>query len=146
MTPEDYVAYVVYLDPGLDLDIQRHWVEDHLLHRPGRVVEEHIGGLKAAERSAVQLGAELLRMEAEPDAPPPERAKPNIEAKRRRSQERYEKIRGYVRQAKMLDIDTNTGIARFLTQKGVPLPSGKQGKWQAIQVKRALEWLGEVDK
>lgn len=136
--------YVVYLDPKEDVDRQRARVAEYLLGCDGRVVEEHIGGLKAAGRSAQALNIPLLNAKVLSEEPPRRRAKPAASAKERRAQERYEALREPLRQARLLGFESNTAIARHFTERGVPMPSGKIGTWQPIQVRRLLDWVGEV--
>jgi hypothetical protein len=137
--------YVVYLDPNEDIDIQRARVRTYLRDCDGRAVEEHIGGQKAAMRSAQQLRVPFLSAKTLAPAVP-KTEKPSILAKQKRAQQRYEEVRPMIRQAELLGLESLSQIAKYLTDRQVPMPSGKQGKWQPIQVKRALEWIGDVEK
>lgn len=137
---------IVYLDPEKDLDLQRLAVRSQYPHH--EVLEEHIGAIKAAQLSADSLrvplvhGGEALGDVGTPLAPPEPTPTPQHIGRRKRTQASYEEVRPYFRQAELLGITSLLGIARYLTEIGVPLPSGKAGEWKAAQVKRAKEWLG----
>jgi len=137
---------IVYLAPEEDLDFQRQRLQQR--HPDCEVIEEHIGGWKAAEAAAKALRVPLLDASAAGTTQPtaPARERPQTASKRKKSQARYEVLRPLFRQARMLGLETPTEIAGFFNQLSTPLPSGKKGTWQPIQVKRALEWVGEVNE
>lgn len=140
------IQVIVYLDPEKDLDLQRLAIRSQFPHH--EVLEEHVGAIKAAQLSADSLrvplvhGGEALGGDPTPLAPPGPTPTPQHLGRRKRTRASYEEVRPYFRQAELLGITSLSGIARYLTEIGVPLPSGKAGEWKAAQVKRAKEWLG----
>ena len=137
---------IVYLDPEKDLDLQRLAIRSQFPHH--EVLEEHIGAIKAAQLSADCLrvplvnGAQALGGDPAPLAPPAPAPTPQHLGRRKRTRANYEEVRPYFRQAELLGITSLNGIAQYLTENEVPLPSGREGEWKASQVKRAKEWLG----
>lgn len=138
---------IVYLDTEHDLDLQRVAIEAQFPHC--EVLEEHIGAIKAAQLSADSLrvplidGRKALTGEPAPLAPAQAPTEPPKHlGRRKRTRANYEQVRPYFRQAELLGITSLNGLAGFLNENGVPLPSGKGGDWKASQVKRAKEWLG----
>lgn len=143
--------YVVYIDPARDVDHQREAVRGFLAAQGGVAGETHVGARKAAEASALALNALFLDASAlldsgrDPVTHPDPGPKRQRAGKMKKAMERYEHIRPRFREARLLGITSHKGIAEYLTETNTPLPSGKVGRWQGVQVKRALEWLGEEE-
>lgn len=62
------------------------------------------------------------------------------EVQARRSAERAADIAPVIAELKKAGVATLSGIARALTERGIPTPRGGQG-WSAVQVQRAIERL-----
>lgn len=137
-------AAVVYLDPGQDLDEQRQCLRERFIVPHGyTVIAEHTGGFKAAEAEAYALGVPLIASSLGVTPVEPNPAHPAVLKRKDNATRKYEALRHRFEQAELLGLTTLRDIADYFTAAGVPLPSGKKGKWQATQVKRAREWLGE---
>lgn len=132
---------IAYLDPDRDLDEQRATLAQDL--PDAEVLEEHVGGWKAAMLSADSLGVPMWEVDTPTAAAPAPSQQPHHLARRRKSQERYERLRPAFRQMELLGYATLGEMARHLNEEKVPLPSGKPGRWTASQVKRAQAWLSE---
>ena len=136
--------YVAYLDPTEDIDLQRQAIKTRMGTLYTECVVEHIGGRRAAEADAYCLNLPLVTADDEipaSDEPP----RKQTVAKKRKARANYEAVRPKLNEARLLGLETLSSIAGYLNETETPLPSGKAGKWQPAQVKRALEWLGEQE-
>lgn len=140
-------TYVTYLDPDQDQNEQlraiREWLDTH----GGVSVEVHHGGRRGAEVSATDMGVSLIEVvdgEVRVDAGPTQVSKP-VQARRKRAGARYEALAPKLREAALLGLESHTSIARYFNEIDLPLPSGKKGKWQAVQVQRLINWTKQQE-